>query len=133
MEGGARTVVDALLEEGCTVLVPTFTEYGVPPPPQRRPARNGWDYDNFTQVWEGIDKVYTPATNELDQAGMGAIPAVVVQISGRIRGNHPLCSFTAVGPLAHTLIAAQAPLAVNAPLAALAAVGGFVVQVALSL
>ena len=133
VDGGARTVVDALLEEGCTVLVPTFTEYGVPPPPQRRPARNGWDYDNFTQVWEGIDKVYTPATNELDQAGMGAIPAVVVQMPGRIRGNHPLCSFTAVRPLAHALIAAQAPLDVNAPLAALAAVGGFVVLMGVGL
>ena len=127
VEGGGQTVVDALLTEGCAVLTPTFTEYGVPPPPDQRPARNGWDYDNFTKSSEGIDKIYTPTTNEIDPEEMSAISAAVVQMPGRVRGNHPLCSFTAVGPLARQLIADQAPLNVNAPLTALAALDGYVV------
>ena len=133
VEGGAQTVVEALLAEGCTVLTPTFTEYGVAPPPELRPARNGWDYDHFTRDWPGIGKIYTPATNEIDPVEMSAISAAVVQRPERVRGNHPLCSFTAVGPLAHALIAEQAPLRVNAPLTALAAMDGFVVLMGVGL
>jgi len=133
VEGGAQTVVEALLAEGCTVLTPTFTEYGVAPPPALRPARNGWDYDHFIRDWQGIGKIYTPATNEIDPVEMSAISAAVVQRPERVRGNHPLCSFTAVGPLAHALIAEQAPLRVNAPLTALAAMDGFVVLMGVGL
>jgi aminoglycoside 3-N-acetyltransferase len=52
---------------------------------------------------------------------------------GRVRGNHPLCSFSAVGPLAQRLIAGQTPLNINAPLAALAEVGGSVVLMGVGL
>src|SRR5690348_13603716 len=42
VHGGARTVVDGLLAERCTVLVPSFSgEYAVVPLPHQRPARNG--------------------------------------------------------------------------------------------
>src|SRR5689334_13410001 len=41
VSGGPAAVVDGLLDEGCTVLVPTFSwGYEVPPPPGLRPARN---------------------------------------------------------------------------------------------
>jgi len=42
VEGGAATVVDALLAEGCTVVVPTFTRspsYLIDPPETMRPER----------------------------------------------------------------------------------------------
>ena len=41
-EGGASAVVEGLLSEGCTVMVPMFSyTFAVPPPPGRRLARNG--------------------------------------------------------------------------------------------
>jgi hypothetical protein len=44
--GGAATVVGALLTEGCTVLVPTFTfdVFWIAPLPHQQPARNGTDF-----------------------------------------------------------------------------------------
>jgi aminoglycoside 3-N-acetyltransferase len=47
----------------------------------------------------------------------------------RIRGNHPLCSFAAIGPLAGSIIARQTPIDVFAPLRALAEAGGWVVLI----
>jgi aminoglycoside 3-N-acetyltransferase len=133
VEGGAPTVVEGLLAEGCTVLVPSFSEdFGVPPPPDRRPARNGWDYRRFRGSTRGIGRVYTPETSEIEP-GMGAIPAAVVNRPGRVRGNHPLCSFAAVGPLAATLPADQAPSRVYAPLARLAELGGAVILMGVGL
>jgi aminoglycoside 3-N-acetyltransferase len=110
------------------VLVPTFTyDFEVTPLPHQRPARNGWDYDKPPTAPRGIGRVYTTDTMEIERYEMGAIPVAVVAMPERVRGNHPLCSFTAVGPLASDLIAAQAPLDVYAPLTALAAHQGAVV------
>jgi aminoglycoside N3'-acetyltransferase len=50
---------------------------------------------------------------------MGIIAATVVAWPHRARGNHPLCSFAAVGPLAEDITACQSPLDVYAPLEAL--------------
>lgn len=131
--GGAATLVAALLAEGCTVLTPTFTEYGVAPPPARRLARNGWDYDDFSGPFPGVGQIYTPASNAVDPVEMSVVAATVAQMPGRVRGNHPLCSFCAVGPLAHRLIDNQTPTNVNAPLTALVEVGGYVVLMGVGL
>ncbi|HEX8905597.1 MAG TPA: AAC(3) family N-acetyltransferase, partial [Longimicrobiaceae bacterium] len=72
-------------------------------------------------------RIYTPASPEVDAADMGAIPAAVLSIPGRVRGAHPLDSFTAAGPLAHALVDAQDAEHVHAPLEALAAFQGAVV------
>jgi aminoglycoside 3-N-acetyltransferase len=115
------------------MLVPTFSsDFGVPPPAGWRLARNGWDYDAFAGPTAGIGRIYTPDTAEID-ADMGAIPTAVLAMPGRVRGNHPLDSFTAVGPLARDLIAGQAPLRVFAPLEALAAAEGAVILMGVGL
>lgn len=133
VEGGATTVVDGLLAEGCTMMVPTFSwTFAVPPPPGMRPARNGWNYDRYQGSTAGIGRVYTPETIEVDRE-MGAIPAAVVAQPGRIRGNHPLCSLTAVGPLAPHLIAGQEPFHVYAPLEVLVEAEGCVVLMGVGL
>ena len=45
VEGGARTVVDAFLAEGCTLMVPTHSyAFSVRPLPHQRPERNGTRY-----------------------------------------------------------------------------------------
>lgn len=133
MEGGAATVVDGLLDAGCTVLVPTFSSaFSVAPPPHLRPARNGWDYTRPALGLLGEGRSYTPDTNELDPA-MGAIPAAVLARPDRVRGEHPLNSFTAAGPHAHDLIDRQRPDHVYAPLERLAALDGAVVLMGVGL
>ena len=57
---------------------------------------------------------------------MGAIPAWVAAQPDRRRGDHPLNSFAALGPLAERVIGGQRPQDVYAPLRAAAAGGGCV-------
>ena len=128
VDGGAQSVIDGLLAADCTILVPTFSdEYAVAPLPTMQRPRNGTDYVwAMQQSWPGVNKIYTPESNALEVAEMGVIPQTVLQMEGRQRGNHPLCSFAAIGPQAEELIIAQSPLAVNAPLTTLVALGGTV-------
>jgi len=120
VEGGAEVVVAAFLQEQCTLLVPTFSwTFAVPPPLHLRPPRNGWNYPAFSIPTPGSGGIYRPACPDIDRE-MGAIPVTVVGWPKRARGNHPLCSFAAVGPLAGAIIADQSPLDVFAPLSALA-------------
>ena len=136
VDGGAATVVDGLLQEGCTVLVPAFADvYRIPPPnnPHLRPARNAYDYDRVRAPMPRVKLVYSPDSNEIERAEMGAIPAEVVARPGRSRGNHPLDSFAAIGPLATKLVEGQAPRDVYAPLGALAERGGWVLLMGVGL
>ena len=132
--GGAAAVVAAFLAEGCTLMVPSFSyDFAMEPPPELRLPRNGIDYSRpYPGSTAGTHRIYTPDTNEIDP-DMGAIAAAVVQHPGRVRGDHPLNSFSAVGPLAARLISVQAPLAVYAPLRALVEVGGFVLLMGVEL
>ncbi len=132
VEGEAQAVVDAILAEGCTLLVPTFTEFEVSPPPHLRPARNGRNYSSVAPE-EDTSVLYSRDMTEVAEEDMGAIPAAVLRMPERVRGDHPLCSFAAIGPLAHELIAGQAPLDVNAPLRALAERDGFVLLMGVGL
>ena len=78
------------------------------------------------------ERVYTCGTVEIDD-DMGAIPAAVIASPLRVRGYHPLCSFSAIGQLASKLISPQTPLNVFAPLKTLAEVKGFVLLMGVSL
>lgn len=126
VDGGAAAVVRAFLEEGCTLLVPTFSSaFALAPPPHLRFERNGWDYGGGGPG-PASDRIYTPGVSDVDR-DMGAIPAAVLARPDRVRGRHPLDSFAAAGPRAAELLAGQDFLDVYAPLAALARAGGFVV------
>ena len=60
VHGGANTVVEGLLAERCTVLVPTFSEvYAVASLPHQRLARNGYDYARLPLTMPGTDRVFT--------------------------------------------------------------------------
>jgi aminoglycoside 3-N-acetyltransferase len=134
VHGGARTVIDGLLAENCTVLAPTFSwEFSLPPPPHLRPTRNGTDYDHSAVSPRSLTRVFSPEVQGLDRAQMGAIPGTLLGMEGRVRGNHPLNSFTAAGPLAHRLIEGQQPLNVYRPLEVLAELGGWVVLMGVDL
>jgi len=133
VEGGAASIIEGVLAEGCTLLVPTFSYgFAVASAPDQRPARNGWDYGSETNSSQGADLVYTPDSNEIDRE-MGVLGATVVARPGRSRGDHALNSFAAVGPLARRLISKQGPLDVYGPLKELAEADGFVVLMGVGL
>ncbi len=101
VEGGADTVVAALREalgpEG-TLMVPTFTTnltdpyvWPVPPPPELR--------ERLIGTMPVFDRDTTPSFK------MGAIPEAVRRAEGAIRSEHPVTSWTAVGPRAAALLA----------------------------
>lgn len=126
LHGGAAAFVDACLDERCTVVVPTFSwsAFAVAAPIELRPSRNGTDYA-WTPSPARRDP-YTPASRELDADAMGAIPSVVLNRGDHRRGNHPLCSFAAVGPTAGELLDGQSWTDTYAPLRELAAREGAV-------
>jgi aminoglycoside 3-N-acetyltransferase len=123
--GGADEVVAAFLDEGCTLVVPTFAAsvFAVAPPEGMRPERNGYDY-GVPHESPGRSRIFTTEGNEISPS-MGAIPAALLSRTERVRGNNPLCSFAALGPRAE-LVREQRPLDVYAPLRILAARDGFV-------
>lgn len=109
LEGGPDALLRAFLDSGCTLLTPTFT-YNCEVPQGRAIAQNGCDDDDdFDPAMP-----YDPDSAMIAR-DMGAIPARLLGIEGRARGEHPLNSFTALGPLADELIAAQGPLNVYGP------------------
>lgn len=133
VEGGAETVVEAFVDEGCTLLVPTFAAkvFAIAPPEGMRPERNGLDYERAVAS-PGAARVFTPASNDLS-ASMGAIPAAVLARPDRVRGDHPLCSFAAVGPDAGSLVGGQRALDVHAPLRLLGARNGVALLIGVGL
>ena len=136
--GSAPTIIAGLLEAGCTLLVPTFSgeTFAVAPLPHHRLVQNGTSpgyYETSQQTLPGVSRIYAPDAPDLDRADMGAPPAAVLAMPGRVRGNHPLCSFAAVGPLAEELVAPQQPMKVFSPLRALAEMGGSVVLMGVGL
>ena len=124
MKGGPRAVIDGLLAEGCTVLVPTFVStFWAKPLQGKRYTQNAYNYEAIFNSWK-CDKIYTPESNDVDEVFIGAIPASLLRIAGRQRGNHPLNPFAAVGPLAETLISRQTPENIYGPFEALVANDG---------
>jgi len=134
VKGGPSTVIEGLLAEGCTVVVPTFSyDLAVPPPQGRRLLQNGYDYDAVEEPAPGSSRIYTPTSTAFSREHMGAIPAAVLAMPRHVRGNHPLNSFAAVGPLAHKLISTQGPTNVYGPLRALAETDGVIVMMSVGL
>ena len=134
VDGGAPAVINALLEEGCTVMVFAMSySYACCPPAHLRPARNATDYAWLETRTYDASKIFTPESNEMDQEGLGLIPHALVNMPSRKRGNHPLNSFAAVGPLAEDLVSGQTALDVYAPLRKLCELGGHVLLMGVDL
>jgi aminoglycoside 3-N-acetyltransferase len=120
IDGGADTLLDALLKRGCTVMVPAFTEpqFGLSAPLGMRPARNGLDYAAAPPSG-AVGSAYSVACG-LINPHLGVLPAVLIKRLGAVRGRHPLNSFAAIGPQAAGLIDAQTPDDVYGPIRELA-------------
>lgn len=122
VENGADTIVDGLLEAGCTVVVPTFTsDFELQAPVKRRLPRNAWNYDDKAV---GVrSDIFDPLLNYVSP-GMGVIPSTLLGRRNRIRGSHPTNSMSALGPLSREIICGQTSLEVYAPIRKLADLGG---------
>lgn len=134
VEGGANAVVDAFLESGCTLLVPAFTggHFEVHPDEDQLLQQNGWDVIEAQKLPRRTETVFTPDLNVVDD-NMGAVPKAVLERPERLRGDHPLNSFAALGPKATDLIEEQSWSDVYAPLRELTKQNGFVVLAGLGL
>lgn len=132
VEGGAEAVIQGFLDEGCTVMVPTFTGEEVAPPADQSPPQNGYDYSRSTTAHAQPRTPYSP--DSTDVAGdMGAVSKGLLKLPGRVRGDHPLDSLSAVGPLAHVMIDGQTGTDVYAPFRSLAEHGGYVILLGVGL
>ena len=132
LDGGADAFIDAFLEVGCTLLVPTHSwGFATNHAPGLRPARNGWDY-SMNVAPPAFDGVFSVGSNAIDR-NMDAIPRAVLARSERVRGNHPVASFAAIGPSARGLVGGQGGDAVHAPLCALAEHDGAILLVGVGL
>ena len=126
VDGGAAAVVQAFLDEGCTIVVPAFSDCRVSPPPGVRLERNAEEAVPPGRPADGQPAGgFSPGMTEVVR-DMGAIPAWVAAHPDRRRGNHPLNSFAALGPRAGEVIGGQSPQDVYAPLRAAAANDGCV-------
>lgn len=134
VEGGVGGMAEAFLNNGCTLLVPTFSDMFEAKPIKRyMPEQNGaGDYSFFlNQSYEDI--IFSTASNELNVEEMGAFPLCILKDPRRVRGNHPLNSFTALGERAEELVRGQTPRDVYAPLRQLVDDDGFVLLIGTSL
>ena len=128
--GGADAVVDGLCDENCTVIVTSFTyaTHRLPEqliPLAQRPQRNAEQEPSSNPPSIGSFPIFDVNSTTMNR-WEGAVAAAVTARRGRIRGNHPLDSFAALGPQAQPIIATQTPTDVYAPLREAAADGGYV-------
>ncbi len=115
IEGGAPAIINGFLERGCTVFVPTFYyDAIVCPPHEKRLKQNGCDYSALPGVESKSVIPYSPQPDHIVK-DMGAVPAGVLKMEGSLRGDHPINSFAAIGPLAEDIIRLQKPLDVYGP------------------
>ncbi len=131
--GGAKSVIEAFLDSGCTLLVPGFTyDYTISPPLDMRPLRNGMNYEKEVGNFVPNEKIYTVDSNAISKS-LGTIPYEILHMPQRKRGYHPINSFVAIGPKASELVAKQTAQDVYAPLRALCEMDGVVLLMGVDL
>ncbi len=127
--GGARTVVDALMEmitDGGTILMPTQTTDNTDPSSWVNPPAN-------PSLWDTIREsmpAYNPECSDL--SSMGAIVENFRHREGVVFSNHPSTSFAAWGRYARLLCNRQSihfPLAEESPIARLYELKGYVLLI----
>lgn len=90
VNGGARTVVGAILAAWQQVLMPAFTSRSMLIPEQG-PGNNGLLYGSGKEV----NRLNTPFHPDLPvDRSIGAVPETLRSLPGSVRSNHPLLSFT---------------------------------------
>jgi aminoglycoside 3-N-acetyltransferase len=116
VEGGPQTVIEAFVDSGCTLMLPTnsFWHFWVLPPAGISVRQNGWS-EKWNQWINREPRIYQTSYRETNM-DMGVLAHRMAKDPRRQRGNHALCSFSAIGPQAEELVAGQSPVKVFAPL-----------------
>lgn len=115
LDHGPGDFVEALLSRDCTIMVPTFS------------SRFLAESDNDETA------VFRPECKDISVEKMGILSSYILQVPGSVRGNHPLNSFTALGPHALELVMGQTPQDVYAPFRQLYHRDGFILLAGVSL
>lgn len=112
----ADLLIDVILAQNCTIMVPSFSYYhAIVPPSDMVIAGNGWgDAGRPTNL--SYVPVYDPLSRKLSLPEMGTLPRRILERQGHKRGAHPINSFAALGPKAEALVLDQTPEDVYAPL-----------------
>jgi len=112
LEGGADTLIRAFLDVDSTLIVPTFTyDCKVPAPMEKRYPQNGCVYPYEPDHVEAYDQESAMVSSD-----MGAIPARILAMKARVRGVHPMNSFSGIGSLSQEIINKQSHMNVYGPL-----------------
>lgn len=137
VDGGAKSVVSALLNVGRNVMMPTFCQIGrTNPPPDDRPLQNGWDYESYridSADFTAFDPEAFGIESEINVSEMGQIPKALLQATGSVRSMHPSVSWCCNGPDAEWLMADHFPDNPNLPLKRLATFPGRVLLLGVDL
>jgi aminoglycoside 3-N-acetyltransferase len=133
VEGGAETVVSALQSVCRAVLMPGFqcAANTVLPPPEQRPQQNGCDYAihfNLSQSPEPFDVDKAPIHPK-----MGRISHTFARGTGVYHSDHPWHSWLAWGENAPHYVRDHLWDTTNLPLERLAAAGGWVALLGVTL
>ena len=131
----ADSLIDAFLQNDCTIMVPTFShDYEVCPIPSLMPPQNGaGDYSFFLESEYKNLPPFTTDSKVISRSSMGIFPERVLMRESSVRGNHPLNSFTAVGKNAEKLISCQTKKEVYAPFRQLIENDGYVLLIGVGL
>ncbi len=115
VDGGPKAIIKAFLDEGNTLLVPTFSySYMREPVEQYSPINNAWDYEEEDEYGENSNNIFKTDSNNIDN-NMGIIPKLLLNMANRVRGYNPLDSFTAIGNSSKDLISGQTTIDVYEP------------------
>lgn len=137
VNGGAETVVQALLGVCGTVLMPTFCGIGrTNAPDGDRPEQNAWDYSAGrieTDPVTPFDPTTFDRTSDVDAAEMGRIPVALLRQPNTIRSQHPSVSWAANGLRATDYTADHLPDDPNLPLKRLAEREGYILLLGVGL
>lgn len=134
LKGGPKSIVHAFMKIKCTIIVPTFSyDYEVPMPKNiNAPLQNAYNRDEKDFLKESSNRIFNTKSNDIHYT-MGALPKYVLSIRGRMRGNHPLNSFSAIGPNALDYIIEQNPQNVYAPFVKLYQNDGYLILMGVNL
>lgn len=135
LEDGICTITEPLLKNHCTIMVPTFSYFFLQKPFEPyMPSQNGIkDYHDLLKKEYDKNLIFTPACKDISLKDMGIFAKYILDQPGSLRGNHPLNSFTALGPDAAKLISGQTPENVYAPLKSLAGQNGSILLMGVDL
>lgn len=103
LDGGPNSLFSPLLEAGCTLIMPSFTYDPICNPP------DGWHQDNIGHRGAWLFDQPTPFNGDANtiEKDMGALAKALLQHPQRCRSQHPVNSFTGVGPKAADIIDGQ--------------------------